>query len=210
MDKSFFAKQLSEIINSFELMKLESQYNDLSDLPKDNRQSIVTKSIAAVTRITGEKSVYIQEINRIIKNNPELHIHTSSIVGVIKALLEDLESGFLDNISEIIHAEVFSDFLDMADYLNNNGHKDAAAVIAGTTLENHIKKISIKNDIPTETSGKPMRADRINSELTKAKVYNLSEQKNITAWLDIRNNAAHGNYEKYNQELSSSSLVDCL
>jgi glutaredoxin len=30
-----------------------------------------------------------------------------------------------------------------------------------------------------------------------AKVYSLLDQKNITAWLELRNKAAHGEYEKY-------------
>jgi len=36
----------------------------------------------------------------------------------------------------------------------------------------------------------------MNQELHKAEVYELSEQKQITAWFGVRNDAAHGEYEK--------------
>ena len=29
---------------------------------------------------------------------------------------------------------------------------------------------------------------------------NKLDQKNVTAWLDLRNKAAHGNYGEYNQQ----------
>jgi hypothetical protein len=47
--------------------------------------------------------------------------------------------------------------------------------------------------------GRPKKADLLKSELLKAGVYGLADQKQITAWLDIRNNAAHGHYDKVHQ-----------
>lgn len=44
------------------------------------------------------------------------------------------------------------------------------------------------------------KADRINADLKVANVYSGLDQKQVTAWLDLRNNAAHGNYAKYTQE----------
>jgi hypothetical protein len=37
----------------------------------------------------------------------------------------------------------------------------------------------------------------LNSDLAKAGVYNKLEQKNVTAWLGLRNDAAHGRYDHY-------------
>ena len=39
------------------------------------------------------------------------------------------------------------------------------------------------------------RASKV--QQAKAKVYEKLDQKNVTAWLDLRNKAAHGEYEKY-------------
>jgi hypothetical protein len=35
----------------------------------------------------------------------------------------------------------------MGKYLNDQGYKDAAAVIIGSTLENHLRNLAIKNNI---------------------------------------------------------------
>ena len=71
--KSPFEAQLSSIIDDYEAMRKASKYSDLSDLPEDERQSLTTRSVAAVHRISGTTSTYSQEIARIIEMNPALH-----------------------------------------------------------------------------------------------------------------------------------------
>ena len=39
----------------------------------------------------------------------------------------------------------------------------------------------------------------MNGELKAAGVYNALEQKQVTAWLAIRNSAAHGDYGDYDE-----------
>ena len=46
----------------------------------------------------------------------------------------------------------------------------------------------------------PKKADKLNADLAKAEIYNKLDQKNITAWLDLRNKAAHGKYNDYDKE----------
>lgn len=40
----------------------------------------------------------------------------------------------------------------------------------------------------------------MNADLVKANVYNKLDQKQVTAWLDLRNKAAHGKYTGYSKE----------
>jgi hypothetical protein len=40
----------------------------------------------------------------------------------------------------------------------------------------------------------------MNAELVAAGAYSKLDQKNITAWLDLRNKAAHGQYDTYSKE----------
>jgi hypothetical protein len=181
-------------------MQSKSQHKDLSDLSKSDRQSLVTRAIASVHRISGMNSTYSLEIKRIIEKLPHLHTHTSSIIGIVKALNEDLELGYLQNLAEIVHSEIFSDFLEMAKYLNESGYKDASAVIAGSTLESHLRNIANKHLVEIEVNGKSVKANKLNADLTKINAYELLDQKNVTAWLDLRNSAAHGNYDDYEPE----------
>ena len=43
---------------------------------------------------------------------------------------------------------LFADFLEMASELQRKGFKDAAAVIAGSTLEEHLRKLATKAQLP--------------------------------------------------------------
>lgn len=45
-----------------------------------------------------------------------------------------------------------------------------------------------------------LKAESVNADLAKHAVYNKLDQKNITAWLDLRNKAAHGQYDQYDSE----------
>jgi hypothetical protein len=193
-------EQLDGIIAAHVSMRKESQYNDLSDLPKDERQSLVTRAVAAVHRISGAASPYSIEIARILKEDPELHVHTSSIIGIVKALRQDIAAGYLQTLVELVHAAVFTDFLDMASHLHDSGYKDAAAVICGSTLESHLRELCNKNGVATDLNGKPKKADQINAELAKSGAYSALDQKNVTAWLGLRNKAAHGDDDAYTAE----------
>jgi len=190
-------EQLDALLSKYADMQKASDHKDLSDLPKSERQSLVTRSLAAIHRISGSKSTYSIEIDRIQKDSPQLFRHTSSIMGITQALRDDLKDGYIKSLVEIVHADIFADFLDMAYHLHSSGYKDAAAVIAGSTLESHIKELSVKYDINIESNGKPVKADKLNSDLAKAEAYSKLDQKNITAWLDLRNKAAHGKYNEY-------------
>lgn len=214
MDKEIYIKQLQAILDKYSEMSRLSEYKDLSSLAKNDRQSLITRSIAAIHRITGISSTYSKEILKIQTVNPYLHKHTTDIIGVVQALKEDIESGYLDSLIEVVHRDIFADFLEMATHLNENGYKDPAAVIAGTTLENHLKQLATKNKIALlSDSDKAKKASTLNSELAKADVYEKLDNKNVTAWLDLRNKAAHGEYDKYNSqqvEILITSIQDFI
>ena len=125
------------------------------------------------------------------------------LMGIVEALLVDLEDGFITSHATLIRGELFDDFLEMATHLLEGGYKDAAAVIAGSALEAHLKQLCQNRDIAVERerngSIQPINADRLNAELAKSEAYNKLDQKSVTAWLGLRNNAAHGNYQEYDR-----------
>tara|TARA_R100001369_G_C3302953_1_gene166052 strand:- start:834 stop:1319 length:486 start_codon:yes stop_codon:yes gene_type:complete len=91
----------------------------------------------------------------------------------------------------------------MAEHLLKSDNKDAAAVIIGVLLEEHLRQLRTNNkiDVANEKDGKliPLKAKRINSKPDKVGIYNKIDQNGVTAQLDLRNNAAHGNYSKYDK-----------
>ena len=56
-------------------------------------------------------------------------------------------------------------------------------------------------------SGKPKKADSMNNDLASAGAYSKLDQKNVTAWLDLRNKAAHGHYGEYNTDQVQALLL---
>lgn len=76
--------------------------------------------------------------------------------------------------------------------------------MTGSVLEEHLRNLCTKNGIPIVEDKKgnsvPQKADSLNAELAKANVYNKLDQKSVTAWLDLRNKAAHGKYDQYKIE----------
>ena len=121
--------------------------------------------------------------------------------GMLQALRDDYERGYLQHVVELVHADIFADFLEMADYLLKQGYKDPAAVVTGSVLEAHLRKLCDKHGIPVvKPDGAPKKADALNSDLAAGMVYTKLDQKSVTGWLDLRNNAAHGKYSEYTNE----------
>lgn len=123
-------------------------------------------------------------------------------LGIIQAARNEISGGWLISTKGLISAEIFSDFLEMGRHLLENDYKDAAAVITGSVLEEHLRQLCQKHNLDTEVekNGKliPKKADLLNAELAKLQIFNKLDQKNVTAWLDLRNKAAHGRYNEYN------------
>ena len=200
-----FLTQLEAAIQLAKSVKATSHYNDLSDMDDDPRtmQAIVANR-AAIVRASGADSPYAKQAQGII-DGPERHgVQAVKIGGVTEGLRADLQSGFLRSFEELIHGEVFGDFLEMADHLLGSGYKDAAAVIAGSALEVHLRQLCKKNGISVEVTSssgiRPKKADQMNADLAGAGAYSKLDQKSVTSWLDLRNKAAHGNYSEYSKE----------
>jgi hypothetical protein len=160
-----------------------------------------TRATVVVSRISGHASPYMQEIQsvRASKFNPDVQFEM--ILGIMRALRFDLEHSYLETLQELAHADLFSNYLDMASYLQTEGYKDAAAVLAGSTLEAHLRQMGHKSGISTvDGASNPKTAGRLNDDLAKADLYGRNEHKQVIAWLAIRNDAAHGDYGKYTGE----------
>ena len=204
MDKNAFVLQLDGLLAQHQDLVSRSQYDDLSDLPDSGRQALVSRAVAAIHRISGARSSYSLELERLLRTLPPLHVHTEPVLGVVQALRDDIKNNHLESV-ELVQAETFSDLLDMAEHLSATGYKDVAAVIAGSALEVHLRALCGKlglslNSQKADGTLRHKKADAVNTELCQANAYSKLDQKNVTAWLDLRNKAAHGKYSEYQAE----------
>ena len=56
-------------------------------------------------------------------------------MAVLQAAKDDIEGGYLQKVETLVSASVFSDFLEMAEHLLDNGYKDPVASLTGAVLE---------------------------------------------------------------------------
>src|SRR5580704_293513 len=107
--------QLDDVIRTFEEISKKTGV--------EHAARLVTRMRAAITRLTGPTSVYRKQAET--TNQYEL-------LGIVKGLRDDLAAGFMRDFREIVNADLYSDFLSMAEYLlQNDKLKQPAAVIAG-------------------------------------------------------------------------------
>jgi hypothetical protein len=198
---------MADVIDSF-----IGQLDDIIEFYYGNRSDIIqyqanfiTRAMAAIERIAGPDSVYAKQAYRYIeKYQSNQSSATANLVGVMQALRNDVAGGFLKSVRELVHGELFSDFLDMAAFLLGEGYKDAAAVMGGGVLESHLRQLCLKHGIDLEVTlgndSRVKKTNQLNADLAKQKVYSLLDQKQVTAWLDLRNKAAHAKYGEYTKE----------
>jgi len=123
----------------------------------------------------------------------------------LRRLRSDIEKGYLRKTANIISAEVFGDFLEIAEHLLTEGYKDPAASLTGAVLEDGLRRIARNNDITV--------ADRddltsLRDKCAGKKVFNNLVRQQITAWTTLRNSADHGKFDEYTAQQVGSMISD--
>lgn len=174
----------------------------------------VTRLGQLIRKLYGETSQHFVSYSNALSTNNFYNLHSNyyahftQVFGVAKAVQHDIKNGLLVNLRSLAQAEVFADFLEMGEYLLNEGYKDAAAVIIGTVLEDSLRKLSERASLPLiADSGKPLTMEPLNAQLAKADIYSKLVQKQITSWAHVRNKAAHGEFNEYSLEQVKMMLL---
>ena len=112
--------------------------------------------------------------------------HVRSLLGILKTVERDIANNRVKKVRDLMRAEVFSDFLEMAEYLQTGGYKDAAAVIAGGVLENALRSLANKWGISVlNHKGKSLTISPLNAELCKTGAYNKLVWKQIDSYAAV-------------------------
>jgi hypothetical protein len=199
-------KEVKNLVEVVQKLALDASRSDVT-LGNDRVQEllgITARGGQLITKLYGKESTYYQIFQSTLSNpafnamHSNHYRHISDIAGLFKSIEHDIDSGMLSNFKGLIQAEIFADFLEMAEHLLDEGYKDASAVILGAVLEDSLRKVADNNAVPTTNSnGKPLTIDPLNAALAKKGLYNPLVQKQITSWANLRNDAAHGHFTKY-------------
>jgi len=209
IDAAAIIAEIDALLEYRAQLRAKSAYNDMSDLKDVVLSELVALLSDAIRRFAPPGSSYAKGLQQLADGYGfgVLHQQQQNLTGLLQGLRRAYAANYLGSVEELVHADVFGDFLEMADYLLDGGYKDAAAVIAGGVLEEGIRKLCAKVGIPvTAPDGRPRKANVMNDELAKAPAYGKLEQKSVTAWLDLRNKAAHGQYTEYDRNQVSAYI----
>lgn len=175
-------------------------YNPYGD-DEVNRESAIkwlSSSENLIDHVFGKASIHLRKIEDTIGSSTYLTYDPCvRLLGILKSAKEDYEYGMMLDLKTVVEAEIFDDFLEQAQYLVDNGYFAPSAVIAGCVLEDALRKLCIKAEI--EMNDRP-KLDKMNADLAREGIYNKLTQKQVTAWADLRNKAAHGLWDEFNKD----------
>lgn len=165
----------------------------INDLETLNSWLIKVQNI--MEKVFGITSPHCRKIGELVKINIHSKPQITTIRGVLKGSLDDLENGFLLGQEFLIAGDVFDSVLEEAKHLLKADYKAPAAVLGRVVIEDSVKRLARLEQIDDTK-----KASVLNDELKKAGRYNQAQWRQIQVWLDIGNEAAHGNITQYSKE----------
>lgn len=200
MKKKILIERIEKCIEVGNAFKKARYVDKITELEDKLFSKWFSQTATCLTDIFGEDHSYTKNFKSTC-SRPNMP-NVDGGIGILTAAKEDIDNGHLNGLFGIISSEIFSDFLEMADHLLQEKYKDPAAIVIGISLEVHLKGLCKKNGIDTfiidhNGNTKHKKASILNSDLCKAGIYNKLEEKLVTAWLDLRNKAAHGQFVEY-------------
>ena len=113
--------QLDDLLGEFGALLKRSKYDDASDLPEAEVGRFVSRAEAAIHRVAGRPSPYADQSDRVFKAGGYTGFLARSLAGILQSLRTDLAAGYVRSQRELLHAELFADFLEMAQHLPKRG-----------------------------------------------------------------------------------------
>lgn len=126
-------------------------------------------------------------------------------IQLLQSIRDDFSEGFLNDIIRQIEMEISTDYMAQAESLIKETQRESlnyvpAAVLAGAVLEKRLKKLCLEQipAIPLVlNNSKPKTLNSLVEDLKNTELFPETKAKELRFWADIRNNAAHGDFEKF-------------
>lgn len=215
MIKEEFLNRIQNLLQKADLTLKTKMSSDFSASLVDGIlfSSFRSSGLSFLKSLYGLNHPYYNDFNDRCQK-PYYH-ETENGKGILLSVNEEIENGWINTLMGLVTAEIFTNFIEMAEHLLEQNYKDAAAVIIGSTLEEQLRNLCIQNSIlivRKNYNGKEAKltSDQMNIELVKAGVYNKIVQKEITSWLAIRNSASHGHYSDYEKNQVHQMLAGVI
>jgi hypothetical protein len=183
-------KRLEQLISSGQaVLRTRSNMQNYADLEPKMLSQWKTSSLSFIDKVQGRESIYYQQFSEIIKHDTAVFCEEG--IGILCAFKDDLETGSLTHIEDLVSADIFNDFLEMADYLLEQGYLTPAASLAGAVLEDGMRRLCRKHNIVVRRDD---NMNSLHSKLFDKRIYGEEEAKKIKLWTSIRDHADHGKF----------------
>lgn len=173
-------------------------------LPNKNRKKIIYESFRIADYLTK-----VEEPDDLLGMSPMFNMQSTFInlfnvqIGIVNSCKNRLESK-LDNIKEILQAELFDNELDSARHLHTNMFYRAAGMLAGVVLESHLSKVCIAHNI--NIPSKPTISN-FNELLKSNEIIEIPIWRHLSLLGDLRNLCSHAKDKEPTRE-EVTELID--
>lgn len=161
-----------------------------------------TSALALLVATLGSESIHCRDFERCCEGSQRYQAIQG--LAILRAAKEDIEGGYLQKVETIVSADVFSDFLEMAGHLLDNGFKDPAASLIGAVLEDGLRRICRNNNITVKSDD---NISSLNKKLADKSIYNRLQQREMEVWNKLRDYADHGHFDEYKADNVKDMLV---
>src|SRR3954467_5064926 len=128
-------------------------------------------------------------------------------ISFLTGIKDDFEHGILDDLSLQVEAEIAGDYMGQAEQLLTEGQPGKfdhvpAAVLAGAVLEKALRALCVKQVPPIDIlnhKGEQKTMTPLIEELKRANVILETKAKQLRGYAGIRNDAAHGDFDKFSR-----------
>ncbi len=166
-------------------------------------QGWLAQSRFALVSLLSESHVYVKAFDSAVQQN--LLGHLNAGVSILERVNHDLANGHFRTLRGLLSAELFDDFLEMANHLLDQDYKDPAAMLIGAVLESALKKIAVDAEVTLKSQED---LSSLNQKCADKGVYNRLQQKQLQVWIGLRNHASHGQFDEYDQDSVERMLSD--
>jgi len=167
-------------------------------------EALKIKTVNLLQNIKARDSQLIEYIRKSSRSD------ISTLHGWIVAYKDDYEKGFLGDLTQMIEANITGDYLELAEDLLTGSKRQTgsynhvpATVLTGAILEESLRILCQRQSPPIvvkKQNGEPKTLGVLIDDLKASGLYNELKAKQLRAWADIRNAAAHGEFDKFNEQ----------
>src|SRR5215212_3421617 len=116
---------IRDVLSRYDELRAKSQNDSLTDQPGAAVAELLAQVCAMIQRLAPPGSAYDLSLKEGIKTHGWLSTYNlGRFVGVLRALEIAYARNYLTTVGELLRAELFSDFVEMAQHLLSEGYKD--------------------------------------------------------------------------------------